>query len=390
MTEYTKKQITRTNNAISSIFFLMGLLFSCIASRVPDFKAILNINDAELGMLLFNIPFGQLCTMPISAYLITKYSSKTVLRYSAVIFPLVLALTTFTTNYFHLLLIFFFYGVFANLISISMNTQASRAEINFKQNLMPKFHGLWSLAMAIGGAFGIILIKLNLSMALHYYIVIIFFICLGSYVNKFLFTLDKDENNMEQENNEFKLTYFLLFCGIVGFSAALLEGVMLNWSSLYFKDVVLVSNDYVGVGYLACITAMVIGRFSAVYFIEKVGKPLVILICGCLVVVGISIPSIFPYFIPSTLGLFILGLGTSAVVPMVYSYAGRANPKNSSKAITVVVSITFTGFMVGQPLIGFLSYLFSLRIAFMVFIIVGCFIAIASYYFMRFEKKTIS
>ena len=55
--------------AISAFFFLSGLCFASWASRIPTIKTALDINDAELGSLLFVMPISQAIGLPISGWL---------------------------------------------------------------------------------------------------------------------------------------------------------------------------------------------------------------------------------------------------------------------------------------------------------------------------------
>ena len=378
-----KQAQSKTCFAIGSLFFIQGIIFSSIASRVPDFKCIFGINDAALGMLLFALPLGQIVAMLLSGYLIGRYGSKKVLKFYIILYPAVFIVIPFVQQYSLLFFVFFLSGMGSNTINIAMNTQAIRAEAIYKRSLMPRFHGLWSLASVIGGVIGIIFVSLNFSMLSHYILSLVIYLSLGVYTAKFLFDTDKDKQEEGENIQASPLSFFVIFCGIVGFSCMFCEGIMYNWSSLYFKDIVGAPDNLINVGYVACMGAMVIGRFSAGYFIERFGQARIMLLCGLSISAGLAISVGFPYFISASIGMLFLGFGTSAVVPMVYSFAGLANPQDPSKVITAVATIAFLGFLCGSPLIGTLSYYFSLRVAFIPMIFIGLFIAAASYYFKK-------
>jgi hypothetical protein len=44
--------------AVAAFFFIVGLSFASWASRIPDIKSKLHLNDAALGGLLFALPVG--------------------------------------------------------------------------------------------------------------------------------------------------------------------------------------------------------------------------------------------------------------------------------------------------------------------------------------------
>ena len=42
--------------SVSTFYFLQGLVFASWASRIPDIKSALGLNDADLGSVLFAVP----------------------------------------------------------------------------------------------------------------------------------------------------------------------------------------------------------------------------------------------------------------------------------------------------------------------------------------------
>jgi MFS family permease len=92
MIDTIQKNLRRTRVAVSLFYFGQGMGFASWASRIPDIKHNLNLSDAALGTILFALPLGQLCTMPVSATLVTKYGSKKLLTIAAPLY--VVALVT--------------------------------------------------------------------------------------------------------------------------------------------------------------------------------------------------------------------------------------------------------------------------------------------------------
>lgn len=74
--------------------------------------------------------------------------------------------------------------------------------------------------------------------------------------------------------------------------------------------------------------------------------------------------------IVATIGFMMVGIGVSVIIPMIYTIAGNNEKMPSSLAIAMVSSIGYFGFLMGPPLIGYISELFNLRYSFAV---VGCF-----------------
>jgi MFS family permease len=67
----------------------------------------------------------------------------------------------------------------------------------------------------------------------------------------------------------------------------------------------------------------------------------------------------------------IVGLGVSSIVPTVYSTAGKHSKVPTGIALATVSSVSFLGFLMGPPLIGYISEIAGLRYSFAVIGVFG-------------------
>ena len=67
-----KAYLNRTRLAVALYYFAKGLCFASWASRIPDIKSNLNLSAADLGTILFALPFGQLLIIPFSAKIVNR------------------------------------------------------------------------------------------------------------------------------------------------------------------------------------------------------------------------------------------------------------------------------------------------------------------------------
>ena len=100
---------------------------------------------------------------------------------------------------------------------------------------------------------------------------------------------------------------------------------------------------------------------------------------GLMISVGLYTAVIFPFLIPSTIAFMLVGLGVSNVIPVIYSTTGRVSTVPIGEALTTIGSISFFGFLVGPPLIGYIAELTSLRYSFAFIGIFGFFISFLVY-----------
>ena len=149
------------------------------------------------------------------------------------------------------------------------------------------------------------------------------------------------------------------------------EGTMFDWSGLYFKDVVKAPSSLVILGYTSFMIMMASGRFLADYMTSKIGRKRLLQISGIMISTGLYTAVFFPYLISSTIAFMLVGLGVSSIVPSVYSAAGRHTKVPPGIALATVASVSFLGFLMGPPMIGYISQAAGLRYSFAVIGIFG-------------------
>lgn len=368
--------LNRIRWAVSLYYFAMGLCFATWASRIPDIKADLGLSEADLGTVLFAIPFGQLFIMPFSGSLATKYGSHKTAVIGLSLYVISLTTLGLGTERWHLLLALFFFGMFSNLTNISINTQGIYTEGLFKRAIMSSFHGAWSIAGFSGALISLGMTALHLSPLLHFASVsaILLIVVLTNY--KYLVKVKAKKQAEIKKKGLPKINTALLWLGITGFCCMLSEGIMFDWSGVYFKDVVKAPEQLVVLGYTSFMLMMATGRFLGDRVIQKFGRRKILQISGCLISIGLFSAVLLPYIATAALAFMLVGIGVSTIVPTVYSLAGRTKDIPPGIALTMVSSVSFLGFMLGPPVIGYIAEAWGLRASFAIIGIFGFIIAI--------------
>ncbi len=363
--------------AVGACYFVPGVVFASWASRIPDVKALLHLSNGQLGSVLFAIPIGQLMMMTFSGILVSRFGSKKMLVLSEILYAASLFAIGFCDSVLHLIMSLVALGMMANLMNISTNTQACYLEKLYGRNIMSSFHGMWSLGGFAGGIVGAVFAATSLHVSVHFSCVlalsvIIVALCFKNLVSE---SLAKAEDEDVPKFSFRSIDPTLLLLGVMGFGGMFCEGTVYDWSGVYFSTVVKPDAALVRAGYIAGMGAMTLGRFLADGFVTKYGPSRVLKVCGLLILFGLLLAASLPYLVSATLGFMLVGFGISSSVPICYSVAGKLGTMKASIAITIVSSISFFGFLVGPPVIGWLSELSNLRIALSLAACFGLFIA---------------
>ena len=352
--------------ALSTCFFLSGFCFSSWASRIPTIKAIFNFSEADLGNLLLVMPIASLIGLPISGWMVSKFSSRNPLVLSMLFFAASLFVVGYTTNIVALVIAVAVFSFCMRIINIFMNTQTITLQKKFKRKIIGSFHGIWSAGGLTGVALCTLLLKFNISIATHMLIVTLFTFTAASVA--YFYLLKNDRSTSGNKIKFGKPDPFIFYLGILIFFASVCEGGMFDWSSVYFKDVV--GEEIFTLGYFTFMVFMAISRFSSDRVIEKIGMQKSYYLSAILIVLGIATVILLPYFLPALVGFSLIGLGTAAVIPMIFISAGDSTKYSAGMAISIISTYGILGRLLGPPIIGYLAELFSLKLAFLLFL--GC------------------
>ena len=352
-------KVART--AVASMFFMAGLVFSSWASRIATIQQKLNLSDAALGAVLFALPVGLMLSLPLSGWAVTKIGSRKVVVAALALYGVALVSLGLADNVFWLTFCLIVFGLASNAVNISVNTQAVATEALYTKPIMASFHGLWSLAGFLGAGIGTFMIGKGILPAPHFTgimaVTLITILICWRYLHH--------DHNPENTGPAFvKPDKSLITLGIIAFCSMVIEGAMFDWSVIYFKKIVLAQGAWIGAGYTAGMCFMAAGRFVADWFSHKFGLKTTLQLSGFLSTLGLLTVVVFPTLIPAIIGFMFVGAGISSVVPMVYSAAGKSTTMKPGAAIAAVSTISFLGFLIGPPIIGFLSGLFTLKISF--------------------------
>lgn len=354
--------------AISIFFFVAGLTFATWASRIPDIKNELGLSDAGLGVVLFALPVGQLLSLPLTTWMITKFGSRSVVIAMALLYPLTLVFLAMTTSTPQLVCALLVFGFWANAMNISMNTQAVGLEKFYGRSIMASFHGLWSLAGFTGAIIGGLFVSKGISPLYHFSIVCFTTVLLV--IAAYKYTLP-DSGNTNQRSFFTRPDKQILMLGLIAFCCMLCEGAMADWSGIYFQKVVDSPKAFTTLGFVAFTGSMAAGRFIGDWLVTKFGVKPILQLSGYIISVGLLTAVLFPSIPGSTLGFLLVGFGVSSVIPIVYGLAGKSTSMSAGAALASVSTISFIGFLIGPPVIGFIAQLSSLRISFTTIALLG-------------------
>ena len=151
------------------------------------------------------------------------------------------------------------------------------------------------------------------------------------------------------------ITRVEILLGIIVFGTAVGEGAANDWLALMLVDNRAAPAAFGALTYAGFNLTMALGRFAGGVIIQRFGRAPVLRVAGLMASAGVAALCLIPSTVVALLGALAWGLGLSVVFPSAMSAAGEV-PGRGSRAIAVVSTIGYGGFLLGAPLIGFLAH----------------------------------
>lgn len=360
---------------ISLGFGLLGFLFGTWAVMIPFVKEKFELNDATLGLVLLSMPLGAMIFNPFAALIIQKIGVKLATIFSMFFLSFAYLIPVSTDIFAFLPLGLILAGIGITSLNISVNTLATAYQNQFQLSIMSTSHGMFSVGLMLGSLLG--------SLALGYGILphnYMYFICLIMIlvslisiqkINVIPIEVSNMDSNSDQKFNFFIPRGTLLIMIAISLCVNVTEGSMPDWTSIYMKETVLSSPYFYGWGLSGYSFFMAFGRFLGDGLIPKYGENNILKYGALCTFFGIGIAIVFPFTLSSIIGFSLVGLGVSCCSPILYSSASRVPDLPQGAGLALMNTFAMGGFLFGPVIIGFVSKLTNLSIAFSLLLVLS-------------------
>ena len=359
----------RARLAVTATFITNGLVVGAFVARIPDIKISLEISNSTLSLCLLASAIGVFAALPIAGRLCAKYGSSPIAFYGS-LFMLSAYILQSSSLFavWSFALTSFIAGYALATQDVAMNSHAVTLEHQSNRRLMSVFHAMFSIGGFSGGVIGGIFAELEVTYFAQTLLIGTAIAAVALRVRNLWLPGSTDIHQFEPDTKTHRPLIIWLF-GVFGLCSTIGEGAAGDWGGVLTRGTYGASPFVSAIPYVAFSATMILGRFSGDYLATKFGASKVLASGGVIAFVGMTTGLLIDSIPGAIFGWFWMGVGLSVAIPLLFSAAGSlANNRLAgqiapAQAVAMVSGISYFGFIVGPPFIGFISDLTSLHSA---------------------------
>ena len=355
------------------LFFIMAFFVGLWTIRIPTIKDQINTDYFGIGLVMATFAIGSIIAMVFANKIIKMSSARTVLLYTSILQALLWLPTPFISSLQTFMVFSFIFGLCYGSFEISCNLYASNLEKREKKSMMSGFHAFWSLGVLIGSIATSLFLEWDISFlnnVITYVIILLpfnIFIVLRLHV-------DQIENTHDKQSIFFIWPLLIFILALISMVNALTEGSVDAWGALYMRDFIQVDGFLIGLATVSFNIFMVMGRLSGDWIRDKIGVYNFLTLLFLTSISSLFILYTFDTVISALCGFALLGIGTSAIIPIAYSLAGKAEGIDSGAAIAIVSIAVYGTFMAAPATLGIVANNYGVNSIFFPILIIFLFI----------------
>ncbi|AEV81432.1 MFS transporter [Actinoplanes sp. SE50] len=351
---------------IGAGYAAQGLGYAAIVTALPAFKDRQHLTDGKVSAILLFVCVTAALGSVVADQLAARWGSRHALAGGLFLVGAGLAATLVGTPTVLFVTILLLYGVGLGIVDASLSMQGVLVQARLGRSVMSRLFAAYTAAAIVAA------LLMSWSLDRHHGATVPLGAAAGYAVLVGLagwraFEPGRTERSSAvHDTGSRAVRRVVVVCGMLIFTAFLVDSAVSTWSSVYLKDSLHSRAAMVPIGYAAYQATVLVSRLVADHLVPRAGR--LTMAVGALAVsgVGCALVVLLPSTAAAIAGFTVAGIGVGVLVPLAFSAAGEAAAESSDEVIARVNLFNYGGALVGAVLLGALSEPIGLRIAFLI------------------------
>jgi MFS family permease len=357
----------RPQHRLYVCFFLFAIDLGALMARLPDLQSALQIEKAELGLVLIGTAMGALVSLTFASPIVELLGARNTAFATVLGIPAILAIVPWMTSPGAVFGLLFLEGLLAGALEINVNVEIDRVEAQLGKGVMNRAHGFWSLGFFVTALASSAITQAGVPFQLHLSLTFVLTLILGGWAIWGMVNAPPRVGHATAGVPRIALpTLGLMPLCAVGIAALMLEGAGIDWSTIYMRDTFEVEPVVEGSALTAFALFMAIARLTVDPLVDRIGPRPLAATLMLIAAAGLTCVWLAPVPPVALLGFAMMGTGCSAVYPLAVSTAAQRTDRPAHVNVAALSQVCFVIFFLGPPILGFVAQGYGIRQAYLV------------------------
>jgi fucose permease len=339
--------------ATTGVFVVNGAAIGLWIAHIPWLQERFDLSKSAMGLVLVGLALAVILAFPVAGQAIVRHGSERIVWVGGIACALAVNLPLLAPHPLLVALGLAVLGGSSATQDVAMNSHGVKVEKDMRRPIMSSLHAGWAFGGMAGAGFAAACAALGLDARVT--------VAIGSALLVLLLIacVRRIGHGSAAEGDEtpgFTLpSRGVVLLAVLCLLVMVTEGAMADWGGLYLRQDLGASAAIAALAYSFFTAGMTAGRIVGDWINHRIGA-VALLRWGALLT-GAPLGAMLLIGEPAAalIGLFLVGLGVSNGVPLMFSAAGRQPDTPPGPGIAAVSSMGSLGFLAGPPFIGFLA-----------------------------------
>ncbi|SNS91133.1 Fucose permease [Geodermatophilus pulveris] len=352
--------LERARVAVAVAFVVNGFAFASWISRVPAARDALDLSSAGLGLLLLCIAVGSTVALPLTGPVVHRIGPARGVLAGAVVAVsglLLLALGLASGQVLAAGAGLTLVGVGVGSWDVAMNIEGAAVERGLDRALMPRLHAGFSVGTVAGALLGAGAAAVALPLAAQLVGTAVLALGAIAVATRSFLPVEPPDDEQRAAGSGVGQAWReprTLLVGLSTLAFAFTEGTANDWLAVALVDGHGLGEATAAIGFAVFVTAMTAVRVVGGALLDRWGRVAVLRTGAATAVLGLLLFVTAPAVPLALAGAVLWGAGAALGFPVGMS-AAADDPARAAARVSVVSSISYTAFLAGPPLIGFVA-----------------------------------
>lgn len=350
----------RARIAVSVAFVVNGFAFASWISRVPAARDALELTSAGLGLLLLCLAVGSVVALPLTGPVVHRTGPARGVLAGAALTASGLLLLAVGIASGHVVAAgagLIVVGMGVGGWDVAMNIEGAAVEQRLRRSLMPRLHAGFSLGTVAGALLGAGAAALAVPLAVQLVGTAVVAATAIAVATRSFLPVEPGTEGRSRGGSGVGRAWWeprTLLVGVLTLAFAFAEGSANDWLAVALVDGHGLAESTAAIGFAVFVAAMTAVRLAVGTLLDRWGRVAVLRAGGVTAVLGLLLFVIAPALPVALAGAVLWGAGAALGFPVGMS-AAADDPARAAARVSVVSSVSYTAFLAGPPLIGFLA-----------------------------------